>query len=113
MAIIKCSECDKDVSTEAVACPHCGAKQSKAAGSNGWVTALSVVAFLVVGIFIIGVIAGPKTTVDLAHDVTEDCIKHQGNGDWVGSMGSLETFCKIKGDLAGIKEACKINPAGC
>ncbi len=24
MALIKCPECEKDVSTEAVTCPHCG-----------------------------------------------------------------------------------------
>ena len=29
MALINCSECGKEVSTEAEACPHCGAKQPR------------------------------------------------------------------------------------
>jgi len=29
MALIKCSECGKDVSDKAIACPHCGCPQSK------------------------------------------------------------------------------------
>ena len=29
MAIIKCSECSKDISTKAEQCPHCGAKVKK------------------------------------------------------------------------------------
>lgn len=29
MALIKCGECGKEVSTSAVACPHCGAKKPK------------------------------------------------------------------------------------
>jgi len=73
---------------------------------------IGIVGFVIV-IFIIGAINGPKTTVDLAHDITAQCIKSNGDGEWRASMGKLETFCSIKGSLAGIEAACKINPAKC
>lgn len=38
MALIKCHECGKDVSTEAKLCPGCGAKPKLTSGSNdGWI----------------------------------------------------------------------------
>lgn len=73
---------------------------------------IGIVGFVFV-VFIIAAINGPKTTVDLAHDITATCIENNGDGEWSASMGKLESFCSIKGSLAGIKAACKINPAGC
>lgn len=37
MALINCKECGKQVSTEAKACPHCGAKPPKKIGILGWI----------------------------------------------------------------------------
>src|ERR1700676_907405 len=45
MALIKCKECHKEVSSSAVACPHCGAKVPR--GSVGKVL------LLVFGIFVL------------------------------------------------------------
>lgn len=36
MALVNCKECGKQVSTEAVACPSCGAKTPKKTGILGW-----------------------------------------------------------------------------
>lgn len=43
MAMTKCKECDKEISTEADRCPHCGAKPKKPAGWIGWTVAIFVV----------------------------------------------------------------------
>lgn len=40
MAIVKCKECGKDVSTVAEACPHCGAKRPKRTSLFTWFIAL-------------------------------------------------------------------------
>lgn len=47
MAIIKCHECGNQVSTEAKACPSCGAKVRKPAGIFGWAFAGSVILLVV------------------------------------------------------------------
>jgi hypothetical protein len=44
MALVKCHECNKEISSEAVACPHCGAKPKKGMGRGS---------ILVIGLFTI------------------------------------------------------------
>src|SRR6476469_7596301 len=39
MALVACSECSKEVSTQARACPHCGAKRAKSAGPIAYIFA--------------------------------------------------------------------------
>lgn len=108
MALIACKECGTEVSSKASACPKCGAKVPH---TKWW---LWVPLALIVFIFVIGAINGPKNTVELAQMETESCIRHQGDGEWRASSGvSLETFCKTKGALIGIKKACEINPSKC
>ncbi len=51
MAIKKCKECGKEVSSQAKQCPHCGAPQSKSVGLGG------IILVLFVG-YIIFVVAG-------------------------------------------------------
>ena len=53
MALTKCRECGKEVSTAASACPHCGAKQKRKVGIVG------VLAALVVGWVVFTVASGP------------------------------------------------------
>lgn len=48
MALINCKDCGKEVSTEAKACPHCGAKPPKTPSKHG---------FPIAAILIIGIIA--------------------------------------------------------
>jgi hypothetical protein len=43
MALVKCRECGKDVSSTAAACPHCGAPRKPAAKQYGCGTAIVVV----------------------------------------------------------------------
>lgn len=46
MALVKCKECGSDVSTEAKACPKCGAKPPKKVGLLGWIAVLFVGVFV-------------------------------------------------------------------
>lgn len=49
MALTKCKECGGQVSSEATACPHCGAKPPKRTSRAGWLFLVFVIV-LVVGI---------------------------------------------------------------
>jgi hypothetical protein len=49
MALIKCHECGKDVSTEATACPNCGAGVRKPSSESSG-------GLLILGIFVVGVL---------------------------------------------------------
>ncbi len=46
MALVKCKECGSEVSTEAKACPKCGAKVPKKVGLLGWIAVLFVGVFV-------------------------------------------------------------------
>jgi hypothetical protein len=108
MALITCQDCGHQVSTSASACPECGAKVPK---TKWWLWGTLALVFL---IFIVAANSGPQTTVELAAMETEKCIKGQGNGEWRASSGvTLETFCKKKGALIGLKRACEIDPSKC
>lgn len=50
MALVKCHECGGEVSTEAKACPKCGAKPRAGVGFLGWLFVL-IVAYVVWNIF--------------------------------------------------------------
>lgn len=54
MALIKCPECQKDVSTEAKVCPHCG-KKIKAPWYKSWVfwTITGVIVFIAIMVTIV------------------------------------------------------------
>lgn len=62
MALIKCSECGKDISDKAVSCPNCGAKNKN--NSEGASTGLKVICFLIpligIIIFAINISTRPK-----------------------------------------------------
>ena len=108
MAMIACSECGTEISDKAKACPKCGARVPH---TKWW---LWVPLGLIVFVFVIGVINGPKNTVELAQMETDSCIRSNGDGEWRASLGvTLETFCRTKGAMAGIKKACEIDPSKC
>jgi hypothetical protein len=108
MALIQCKECGGEVSTQAKACPKCGTRVKR---TKWWLWAPLAVLALV---FVWGAITGPKDTVELAEMETRSCMRNQGDGAWRASSGvSLETFCKTRGAMAGIKRACEIDPSKC
>lgn len=108
MTLITCKDCENQVSAEAKICPRCGARTPK--DNKRW---WAVFIFFIL-IFVFFVSTGPKTTADLAEMETERCIRLRGDGEWRGSLGvSLETFCKTKGALIGLKRACELNPSRC
>lgn len=51
MALIPCSECGTEISTEAKACPKCGASVPKSRSWIKWVIGVPVVLFVLAGIF--------------------------------------------------------------
>ncbi len=129
MALVACKECGSKVSTEAKACPKCGAKVPH----TKW--RLWVFAFVLA--FFIWVAAtdpkntaelaatdpkntaelaatDPKNTAELAEMETASCIRSNGYGAWRGSLGvTLEAFCKATGELTRLEKACKNNPSKC
>ena len=50
MALTKCRECGKEVSTEAKACPHCGASKPAPSQASPWVGAV-VLAAIIAGVW--------------------------------------------------------------
>ena len=101
-------ECGGEVSTQAKACPKCGAKIPH---TKWWPWGPLIVVVLIV---IWGAITGPKNTAELAQMETEICMRSQGGGDWRASSGiTLDTYCKTKGAIIGIKKVCEIDPSKC
>jgi Zn finger protein HypA/HybF involved in hydrogenase expression len=50
MALIKCKECQKEVSSEAVTCPHCGVKINDSQGMKlGNKIGIMLIVFMVLG----------------------------------------------------------------
>ena len=108
MALIACKECGTEVSTTAKACPKCGAKVLHAKWWL-WGPLIAVAVF-----FVWAAITGPKNTAELAQMEAESCLRNKGGGEGRASSGiTLETFCKTKGALIGLKRACEIDPSTC
>lgn len=108
MSIVACKECGHQVSTTAKSCPQCGAKPKT---RKLW---LWIPLWLFAAVFVYGAVTGPKNTTELAEMEAQACMRRQGDGEWRGSSGvSLETFCKTKGAIIGIKRACELNPSKC
>lgn len=51
MALVKCHECGSEISSEAKACPKCGAEPRKSAGLLGWTVAILILAFVLKSVF--------------------------------------------------------------
>jgi len=56
MAMTKCKECQKDISTNATKCPHCGATKTTSAG-------IVIAIIIAVVFFLIFVLPGIMSTV--------------------------------------------------
>lgn len=64
MALIKCSECGKEISSKAIACPQCGAKQSKPLHKRWWVRLLAII-MVVFFMLIISVVTDPENELEV------------------------------------------------
>lgn len=60
MAIVKCKECSKDVSTKALACPNCGVKLPKRTSIVTWLVVIFLVVPAVLGV--IGAVNAPSNS---------------------------------------------------
>lgn len=51
MALIKCKECDKEISSSVKKCPHCGKRQKKPIWKRWWLWAIGIllIVFVVIG----------------------------------------------------------------
>lgn len=108
MALIKCEECQAEISDQARRCPQCGAKVPHTKWWL-WIPLALVAAFL-----IFAFATGPKTYAEYAQNATDRCIKYNGNGEWSASSGmSLETYCKGQTAIMIMKEGCEKFPADC
>ena len=45
MALIKCTECGKEISSKAKICPHCGAKNKKRTSPSAWIILILALIF--------------------------------------------------------------------
>ena len=94
MALIKCYECEKEISDEAGACPHCGAKRKKKAGPIAWIVA---------GIVLLGIImsAGKQGGEDAAEAARRAALTPE--------QRVAEAAAKVKADrLSSARGACLI-----
>lgn len=75
MALINCTECGKEVSTEAVACPNCGAARPR---KSIWMKVIFVV-LLAIGLFTAaGIYAGSRMSREAVSAVKERLHAHSG-----------------------------------
>ena len=93
MAIIKCRECGKDVSSDAKTCPHCGKSQASGLGGN----VILIAILIVVTIIFIGNISGPTTPKvnDPHSDARWACdiaLKQQLNDPDSAQYGSVDSW---------------------
>ena len=102
MALIKCKECDKDVSSEAETCPHCGAKLPK---KRIWPKVLmGIIATPILLIILINVFMSPESKMEI--DAEANCkkiilqlLKSPGSAEFVGviTTSSDKGTYRVKG----------------
>lgn len=62
MAIVKCHECGREISTEAKACPQCGARNKSRKGSKSlrWILALAAIGAVFAAYEVYEIASGPN-----------------------------------------------------
>lgn len=53
MSLIACRECGKEISSDAVNCPHCGAGTPKAKNRKDWIIVIGIIAAVAVLLWLI------------------------------------------------------------
>ncbi len=94
MALIHCKECNAQISSEAKACPHCGAKVKKPSGCLKW----GGIFFIIIIVASMFGKAPDSTTTEPEVALTPEQ-QHQkriekGFSSWDGSHKQLEKFIK-------------------
>ena len=108
MALIACRECRAEISSDAKACPKCGAKRTRSWTWLWWIGGAAAV-------FILWAVSLPPMTYSqMAADDAARCIRREGGGEWRASSGmTLNTFCNTKATVEALNAACKANPSKC
>lgn len=94
MSLKACHECGKELSSEAEACPHCGAKASKPTSALAWITAI------VGGVIVFSCVAGMVDKPGIRGPSAED-IARQLHGQAVANL-KLEKFSWSKSGFGNI-----------
>ena len=96
MAMIKCKECGKEVSSKAEKCPHCGVVVKKAATQYG---AGTVLLLGIVGVVLFGLFSEPNSTTTPAKPaftVPDKSAEAQaGREKFIKAMADQEIFIRI------------------
>lgn len=99
MALISCRECAKDVSTEAVNCPSCGARLAPKSGVMKWVIGVPLAAFA--AFMLLGMLkSNPEKSRD--REVYGTCMDSLASADRArdGTSGFIASTCeKMRGDF--------------
>ena len=108
MALVKCKECDKEVSSEASSCPHCGFKKKKTG-------CLRVIGYLFLGLILIAIIGRFSVEWDKAKSSDTSTIPIPGVAFDNGNQGVLESADEdtrrdlLTHILKEIGDDCKVN----
>ena len=98
MALVKCQECGKDVSSEAVACPHCGyalIHPNVKRAPVGWGFRILLGVFvLLIGLFILSFLGNNKMKPERAKEFRAACDPAKDDG-LVKQMMDAEFFHKM------------------
>ncbi|HEU0283269.1 MAG TPA: hypothetical protein VFQ99_05755 [Gallionella sp.] len=95
MALINCKECGKEVSTEATACPHCGAKPPKK--SSGLMILFIIVGSVIALVLIISGSPGGRSG-EGEQARRAECAKALLEGSRVTSYLDKQAYDKVVAD---------------
>lgn len=112
MALIKCSECGKDISDKASACPHCGCplsnaeqsqKNKKEKGMGAKSTKILIATALIVGVIIVFAILILTHTICLNHDYSDASVLEPQTCYHCGkTRGEPKSLMKIQFPTQGV-----------
>lgn len=81
MALTKCPECKKEISSKAKACPNCGYEMKSKGGGCLWTIGMAIAIFILFSIFSYYLNEGDTDTVtyskSLAYNYAEDFVKEK------------------------------------
>lgn len=107
MALVRCTECGKEISSQAEACPNCGRKWPKRTSVATWI----VVAFLGFGIFM-GIVSSVSNSGKRDEQRAAEARAAEANAARLAAMTPEQRAAEIKHDadmLAQIERVTKAN----
>lgn len=96
MALVKCKECNKEVSNQAKNCPNCGAKIKKPIGILGWIGIIFLVMFMFSFVSVLS-----KTSSSTQQSTNQEALSEKGQSiktkhpDWPNDVCNTVAGRKI------------------